>query len=524
MTPASRVALAARAFTLAGVISVAALLGTEVLRGASLVLVVGIWAQIFSASGRVPERWLAIVEGAVVGILAAAMWPHNDAVTPYLLVPAMIGGLAAGLGGVLRVLGTEAAVTSLSWWILVGQMDRGTIANVLTWLFASLGLGILGAAYRRTVVTSHGDKTYRDALGLIKQLHALSGKLTSGLDAVGLAEQAMEITTRRLSIVQAVVLVQRGAGAITPLRFSDGAGTESLLSDIGWATHAWQSQRPAVQGARVVIPLCADSDTVALILADCVAPPDVKALQAASDELGAKAVQLHAALLFGDVRDAATADERQRLAREVHDGVAQDVASLGYIVDNLTDTATSDDQLNQLAILRKEVSRVVTELRHSVFDLRNEVGAGQGLAQSISSFARHIGSHSDMTVHVTLDEAAARLRPEVESELLRIAQEAINNARKHSGGRNLWITCEVQPPHASIEVRDDGNGLGSAREDSHGLRIMRERAERIGAEFHVETSRNLGGTRVCVRLPARIPSLMKRGWTDGREDDNRASR
>lgn len=514
MSATGRVAFAARAFTLAAMISVAALLGTDVMRGAVLVLVVAVWAQIFSALGRVPERWLAIAEGAVVGVAAAAMWPNNNAVTPYLLVPALIGGLAAGIGGVLRVLCVEAAVTSVAWWVLVDQVNRGTIANVLTWLFAGLGLGILGVAFRRTVASSSSDTSYREALELIKQLHALSGRLTSGLDAVSLAEQAMEIAARRLGLVQSVVLVQSAAGALTPLRFSDGAGTESLLGSLDWASRAWGNTVPTVRGHRVAIPLGTESDAIALIVADCVAPPDMKAVQAAADELGPKAVQLHAALLFGDVRDAAMTDERQRLAREVHDGVAQDVASLGYLVDNLSDGATSQEQLEQLLMLRKEVSRVVTELRHSVFDLRNEVGAGQGLGQSISSFARHIGSHSDMTVHVTLDEATARLRPDVESELLRIAQEAINNARKHSRGRNLWVTCEVQPPGASIEVRDDGNGLGHGRDDSHGLRIMRERADRIGAELQVETCSDLGGTRVCVRLPARVPSLTcsHEGW------------
>ena len=119
----------------------------------------------------------------------------------------------------------------------------------------------------------------------------------------------------------------------------------------------------------------------------------------------------------------------------MHDGVAQDVASLGYLVDNIAAAAPpTRPRSTHVARLRKEVSRVVGELRNSVFDLRNEVGAGQGLGQSIASFARHIGSHSDLTVHVTLDESTVRLRPRVEAELLRIAQEAINNARRHSGG------------------------------------------------------------------------------------------
>ncbi|HET8587174.1 MAG TPA: histidine kinase, partial [Candidatus Limnocylindria bacterium] len=194
-------------------------------------------------------------------------------------------------------------------------------------------------------------------------------------------------------------------------------------------------------------------------------------------------------------------EERQRIAREVHDGVAQDVASLGYLVDNLADGATDEQEAQRFATLRAEVSRVVKELRNSVFDLRNEVGAGQGLGQSIASFARHVGSHSPLTVHVTLDEATTRLRPEVEAELLRIAQEGINNARRHSGAHNLWIHVQVQPPFAQIQITDDGSGLRSGRDDSHGMRIMRERAHRIDADLSVVSPAQDGrGTRLAVRL------------------------
>lgn len=511
MSPLTRVSLAVRAFSVAAVISVAALLGTDVLRGALLVLVAAAWAQLFSSTGRIPEAWVVVVEGGAVGAMAAATWPHEDAVTPYLLVPALIGGVAAGIGGVVRVLSVEALVTSSAWWLLVNHVNRVTVASVLTWLLAGLGLGFLGAAFRKNLVDSGTDASYRDALNLIKRLHALSGRLTAGLDTVSLTEQVMELANRRLNVVQSVVMVRSEAGALSPLRFSDGASTESLLRDIEWADRTWLTCKPAIRDHRVALPLCCDGNAVALLLADCLNAPDDRAIESLAAELGPRAVQLNAALLFGDVRDAATSEERQRLAREVHDGVAQDVASLGYLVDNLAVSASDPEQRGQLELLRREVTRVVGELRHSVFDLRNEVASGQGLGQSISSFARHIGSHSDLTVHVTLDEAPTRLRPEVESELLRIAQEAINNARKHSQGENLWVTCTVRPPAASIEVRDDGAGLGQGRDDSHGLRIMRERADRIGADLTVDTPADgRRGTRVVVQLPALANEVLDR--------------
>jgi signal transduction histidine kinase len=125
------------------------------------------------------------------------------------------------------------------------------------------------------------------------------------------------------------------------------------------------------------------------------------------------------------------------------------------------------------------------------------------VGQSVASFARHVGSHSDLTVHVTLDESTVRLRPRIEAELLRIAQEAINNARRHSSARNLWIKVRVHPPHAEIRIVDDGAGLGEGRADSHGLSIMRERAERIGAELKLVSPAMDGkGTRLTVHIAA----------------------
>ena len=83
-----------------------------------------------------------------------------------------------------------------------------------------------------------------------------------------------------------------------------------------------------------------------------------------------------------------------------------------------------------------------------------------------------------MTVHLALDESPVRLPFETEAELLRIAQESVNNARKHSHANNLWVTCVVQPPNALLVVEDDGRGMQQRRKDSFGLQIMRERAGR----------------------------------------------
>ncbi len=239
-------------------------------------------------------------------------------------------------------------------------------------------------------------------------------------------------------------------------------------------------------------------------------------LMAAIDE---HSLRLDTALTFDEVRTIAAAEERQRLAREIHDGVAQEVASLGYLVDDLVASATDETQRNKLRELRIELTKVVSDLRLSIFDLRSGVDATAGLGAALSDYVRRVGSRSEMTVHLTLDEAPDRLRRDVESELLRIAQEAITNARKHSGAENLWVNCRVHPPSVWLEIRDDGDGLGTGRDDSYGIHIMRERAERISANLQIDgdPSRCGRGTRVIVTLgelsTANQPEEIKGGET-----------
>jgi signal transduction histidine kinase len=157
--------------------------------------------------------------------------------------------------------------------------------------------------------------------------------------------------------------------------------------------------------------------------------------------------------------------------------------------------------------LRKEVTRIVSELRLSIFDLRSEVQAQVGLGSALSDYVRAVSVGATFSVHVVLDEAPDRLPIAIEAELLRVAQEAVTNARKHAHAENLWVTCRVEPPFAQLRVEDDGGGLGTGRHDSFGLEVMRERAARIGGILTIG-HREPHGTFVDVRIglpPAHLP-------------------
>jgi signal transduction histidine kinase len=326
------------------------------------------------------------------------------------------------------------------------------------------------------------------------------------LDAVDIAEQVMDEADSLVPTRSAGVFVRSGNGAMSPLRYSVGTQPGAMAWAEALSAKCWEYEAMMLRERHVAIPLIANDEMIAVLVLDTLRNIESSAALELRSRLTRHAVQLQAALLFGRVRDTAMSQERQRIAREVHDGVAQDVASLGYLVDNLAASSGDPVQQQQIGQLRQEVTRVVTELRHSIFDLRHEIAAGAGLGESLSAYANQVSATSPMTVHVTLDEKGPRLPADVQHELLRIAQEAMANARKHSGAANLWLRCTIRSPYAEIEVRDDGTNAHSPRADSQGMKIMRERSRSIGATLVIEAPTAAAtGTRVVVRVGSPDP-------------------
>lgn len=501
MTEVGRVALAARVFTIAALTSIAALAGREYLTGALLVVATAGVAIALSLTRQLPEWVVAVLEGSVVAVLAALTYPDQATVTPYLVIPALIGALDLGVRGLLRVTVSEFTILIVLSAVVVQGWDRELAASAFTWLATAIGIGLMGSSLRRAATNTDADASYRSAVGLIRRLEALSGKLSGGLDSVDIAEQIMDEADSVVPTRSAGVFVRSQHATMAPLRYSVGTQPGAMAWAETLSAKCWEYEAMMLRERHVAIPLAANDEMIAVLVLDTLQPIESAEALELRGRLARHAVQLQAALLFGRVRDTAMSQERRRIAREVHDGVAQDVASLGYLVDNLAATADDPAQEEQIAQLRREVTRVVTELRHSIFDLRHEIAAGAGLGESLSAYANQVSATSPMTVHVTLDEKGPRLPGDVEYELLRIAQEAMSNARKHSGASNLWLRCTVRSPQAEIEVGDDGIRPHAPKADSQGLKIMLERSRIIGAELVVEEPEpDRAGTRVLVRV------------------------
>jgi signal transduction histidine kinase len=208
------------------------------------------------------------------------------------------------------------------------------------------------------------------------------------------------------------------------------------------------------------------------------------------------AIRLDTALLVDGVRASATDAERRRLARDIHDGVAQRVVSLGYIVDELVDRATDTEVERTAEELRSEITRVVGELRFSVFDLRQDL-LGTSVSAALSEYVQQLSRRSDLRVHLVLDERGRRLPRRVEAEVIRVAQEAIANVARHADALNVWVRMSSDDEGFRLSVEDDGVGMVQPRPGHYGLHTMRERAEHIGAGLHIGP-RSGGGTVVSL--------------------------
>jgi signal transduction histidine kinase len=205
------------------------------------------------------------------------------------------------------------------------------------------------------------------------------------------------------------------------------------------------------------------------------------------------ALRLETALLFDEVRSVATAEERDRLAREIHDGVAQDLAFLGYQLDELRALASKHDEGlgERVGDLRKEMTELISNLRLSITDLKTSVSADRGLGAALGSYIRAISTGRQLTVHLSLQESAFRLPAEREVALFQIAQIVAQDVRQSGRAGNLWVTLSVDPPSARLQVEHDGE-VGDAQ---HDLTEVGAALERLGGHLAVRPRRG-GGVHV----------------------------
>lgn len=230
---------------------------------------------------------------------------------------------------------------------------------------------------------------------------------------------------------------------------------------------------------------------------------DLRLLYTVGDLLS---IAIERARLFERSVQLGAAEERNRLAREIHDTLAQGLAAITLqleTADALLDDGTKPDRVrgavrSALALTRKNLE----EARRSVLDLRAAPLEGRSLAEALTALAQDCAAKNALSLNLAVTGGNHPLPVRVEIGLYRIAQEALTNVARHAQAKRLTVQLVVTPTQARLVIDDDGQGFITAQvpKGHYGLIGINERTRLLGGQLKLESC--LGeGTRIEVLIP-----------------------
>lgn len=260
------------------------------------------------------------------------------------------------------------------------------------------------------------------------------------------------------------------------------------------------------------LPLRHRGETVGVL---AVAARDPEALRAEAElrlleGIGERlAIAIENSRLHERVLDRAVLEERERIARELHDGLAQ---VLGYIntqtlaIKKLLASGRSEEAEQQLHAMEDAARQVYGDVREAILGLRTSLASADGLVPSVRRYLESYGEMTRIATRLDVNDQAEALRlpARTEIQIMRIVQEALSNVRKHAQASRVTVCFTATEDGLTVEVADDGQGFVQQPDTPgwphFGLETMRERTAAIGGRFEVVSRPGLG-TRVIVNVP-----------------------
>jgi two-component system NarL family sensor kinase len=233
-------------------------------------------------------------------------------------------------------------------------------------------------------------------------------------------------------------------------------------------------------------------------------PDDLRILHTVGDMLG---VAVDRARLYAASVEAGAAQERNRLAREIHDTLAQGLSATALHLDTadaLLAAGAPPERIRAAIEKALQLTRSnLEEARRSVLDLRAAPLEGRTLAQALATLAEASWSEVGPLVRVDVEGSVARLPAGIESGLYRIGQEALANALRHAAAQVILLRLRTTPDRIVLSIEDDGHGFepdAAIAADRFGLVGLRERARLLGGTLTIESAPGTG-TRIVVAVP-----------------------
>ncbi|MGH9118503.1 MAG: histidine kinase [Acidimicrobiales bacterium] len=476
---------------------------------------------------------LALLSGITFHALVVALTGYLASPIVYTLVTHVVmAGLARGLSAAMAIaIGAPLSVGAAE--VAFTDNRPGDIEWVwVAWLMlvavtSTYARRLSGEASRRQLAAMDRLSRLADANALLFALHRVAQTLPVSLDL----NETVESTVTRLHDLfdhelaalllfdetdQGWELVRSDGPAATtvdlpakiaagrlppPLARAVAGGFLVQVSDL--SSDGGPGLWPAA-GSGLYIVLPARGSVVGLIALEHAEPNhfDRRDVELLSGYVEPAALAIDNARWFSRLRTVGAEEERNRLARDLHDRIGQSLAYLAFELDRLIRAnERGDDVAAELARLRDDTRRVVSEVRETLYELRTEVTPDQDILTALGLLGDRLSHRSGIEVDVS-GTPSGRLPLPQERELFRIAQEAAVNVERHANATHLAITWWSDGHAAILEVTDDGRGFPAGRAgraDSYGIVGMRERAASVGATLEIESLPGQGTRVRCVR-------------------------
>jgi signal transduction histidine kinase len=475
---------------------------------------------------------LGVRTGAFVAlelvVMVSAVALTGGLESPFILTP-LTGLLLAGYAfGRRATIGTTVAgVVAASATIAIQVVEPGAERAASQIAVIYLLSGALGAFTRNLVVEIELHRAaaidqatqMTTANELLVSLHALSQTLPASFDLADVVTSIRDRLRTLLEFTVLVVLVRDSAASGWRVELAEGVRMPGRLADVDLP----RPLRCAVSATRSVVvddrlvdvdedgfgalarsglyaALRIRGELVGMIALEHVPPHAYGADHAELlDNLSSVfALSIDNARWFGRIRSIGAETERARIARELHDRIAQSLAYVTFELERLQ--RAPGEKRDELGALHEIVRGIVRELRETIYQLRANISEDADLVTVAADYLVRWAERTGIRV-VWTPATDDRLPHRVEQELWRILQEAVANVERHAHAHQVVVSWEVSGANARLAIADDGRGFDPDRVtgEHYGLVGMQERADAIGARLRVET-RPGGGTQVIVDL------------------------
>ena len=462
---------------------------------------------------RVSPELAAVSAADIIGSLAVVYYsggwgsPFWHFAVTSIMVPAFLLGQAKSMATVTAF----SAGYVLVVWTSGNGLDGATVVGQGSFFFGNITTAYLIAivvAYIGVLFRSLQEQRLRTraALDETETLFRIAEVVVgSGNDTATLTSSVAQAARRMEKFLNLAIMLPDSQSRLAVVSSSvklEQIPTQLAESAFASGNTEWSRSKG---GMNVAVPLVAGGESLGVLLAET--RDDLSngspSTQLVETIAGQVAIGLHNAALADQATVLAAQEERARIAREIHDGIAQSIFILGLQLETSAELAEQrredlPDRLRQLVELSKQT---LLEVRHYIFDLKPYLAGQKGVSEMLTNQVNEFSRVSGM--EATL-ETLGDVRPLSVADataLYRVTQESLANVLKHAAASRVDVTLSYEPGQIRLEVVDDGQGFDpKSVVRGYGLENMNNRAEELDGSVTIESVPG-DGTRVTVTLP-----------------------